>query len=1002
MATLALGLLGPPLITLNNAPLGGFESDKVRALLFYLAAEAGRPHRRLALDELLWPERPERSALLNLNQALANLRRIVGDREAVVPLILATRESLQLNPAAPCAIDLAEFRALLATCAAHTHRSAASCAPCAERLARAAALYRGPFLDQFAPRGSPAFDEWAGLTREQLGRQAADALEQLAAFHERAGALSSALAAAQRHVELEPWDEAAHRRLMRLLAADGQRGAALAHYARLTETLETDLGITPEAETEALYEQIRQQEPLAGAGATPAPGDRQPAPSPIAPLHELPAPPTPFIGRADELALLGERLNEPGCRLLSIVGLGGCGKTRLALEAAGRYGSAFADGAHFVGLAGVSSADLLIPALAQSLGLSVNPRQPAQSLAAALRGRELLLVLDNLEQLRDGIGLLGELLERTPGLSILATSRERLGLPGEWAIDLGGLDLPAGPEPAAMERSGAGALFIQAARRARGSFRPDEAERRAIVRICRGLGGHPLAIELAAAWTQILSCAEIEHELAQNLDLLGSAAPGLHERHRTLSSILDATWTMLSPTERAALERLASFRGGFSREAAEAVLAGPGVAPLPLLTALASRALLQRGAGGRYELHEFVRQYAERRLLASGEAERAWMLHRRHYLALVEAAEPHLQGAGQAEWMRRLGQEQDNLRAALERALAAGAAEEVGRMCVVLRWFWYLRGDAGEGRGWLERALAAPGPLPAQLRARLAHGAGILADEQGASDTASAHYATALGLFRELGDLHGVRITTNSIGVLSLAQGRYAQAQACYEEGLRLAEQLGSRVGVANSLNNLGHAALAQGRGEEALSYLERALALGRELQHDLLINTVLDNIGDAARAAGDLGRAVGAYSEALALQQASDYSRGAALSLNGLGAVARLRGDLAEAERLLLAALDHAWPDSNPRELLLILEEIAALRAASGTPAEAARLSGACAAARERLGAPAQAHERHAVEQADTAARAALGPDSFAAAYATGRAAPLEQIVTELLRPAA
>jgi DNA-binding SARP family transcriptional activator len=327
MPHLSLALLGPLHVLLDGAPVTAFESDKVRALLVYLAVEAGRPHRRSALAGLLWPDRPERTALLNLNQALANLRRTLGDRGAQVPLILSTRDAIQLNPAADCTIDASAFLALLAACESHAHRSPQSCAACAQRRAQATALYRGAFLEQFAPRDSALFQEWAVVVRERLYRQMIQALDWLATYDERRGATAGALQAAYRLVELDPWREEAHRQVMRLLWHADQRGQALAQYERCRAALEAELGVEPEEETAALYEQIRSQsaDPSAlGAGSPTQAAAAQGA------QHEthsstLPMPATPFVGREAELAQLADYLANPACRLITIVGLGGSG-----------------------------------------------------------------------------------------------------------------------------------------------------------------------------------------------------------------------------------------------------------------------------------------------------------------------------------------------------------------------------------------------------------------------------------------------------------------------------------------------------------------------------------------------------------------------------------------------------------------------------------------------------------------------------------------------------
>src|SRR5512138_820090 len=371
MTRLALSLLGPFQASLDGTAISGFESDRVRALLAYLAVEHGSPHPRLALTGLLWPDWPETSALTNLRNALAVLRKAVGDREAAAPLLRVEREALQFQVGAEAWVDWIAFQSLTAP------GQAPAC------LAEGVALYRGPFLEGFSLKDSPAFEDWLLVQREQVQRRCLAALERLSGHVEQAGDRSKALEYTWKQVDLAPWQEEAHRGLMRLLALSGQRSAALAQYESCRHLLQKELGVEPAAETTALYERIRAGEIAAAAGSrapspaplsSPSPSHPPSASIPAIPPGRLPTWLTPFIGRKSLVAEVRARLAEPACRLLTLCGPGGSGKTRLAVEAAAGLAENFPDGMFFVALEALPSVESIAPALLQALGLTL----PAQ------------------------------------------------------------------------------------------------------------------------------------------------------------------------------------------------------------------------------------------------------------------------------------------------------------------------------------------------------------------------------------------------------------------------------------------------------------------------------------------------------------------------------------------------------------------------------------------------------------------------------------------------
>ena len=481
MAKLQLSFLGTFHVTLDGQTVTGFESGKVRALLAYLATQPESAHSRSVLTGLLWPEQSEDVARANLRQALSNLRRALGDQDSQPPFLLISRETVQFNAAADSWLDVVAFNALLETCNRHVHRRAELCTPCSRWLTEAVGLYRGPFLAGLFVHDSVSLEEWIILQREILQRKVLQALYQLAAYHERRGAYNEAYNFALRQVELDPWREEAHRQIMRVLVLRGERTAALAQYEVCRKVLEEGLGVVPAEETTALYQQIRSAQ-----DDTPLRPDQLALPSTHP--HNLPPQPTPFIGREQELAEVARLIEEQEYRLISLVGQGGSGKTRIALQVASEEIESFRDGVRFVSLAPVHSSGYLVSTIGAPLGISFSGQKDERTqLLDELREKEMLLVLDNFEHLLDAVAvnLLTAILQQAAGVTILTTARERLNMQGEWVVAVEGLPCPEVGGSELPERFPAVQLFLQSARRVNSRFTPTIEEEAAVVRICR-------------------------------------------------------------------------------------------------------------------------------------------------------------------------------------------------------------------------------------------------------------------------------------------------------------------------------------------------------------------------------------------------------------------------------------------------------------------------------------------------------------------------------------
>jgi DNA-binding SARP family transcriptional activator/predicted ATPase/uncharacterized protein HemY len=913
MARLQLSFLGALQVSLDGQPVSGFESGKVRALFAYLATGQERTHSRDELLGLLWPEQPDSTARSNLRQALYDLRRTIRDSDSDPPFLLVSRENIQFNPEGDSWVDVAAFVELLDVCAHHAHRRPELCTPCSQRLTEAVDLYRGPFLDGFFLHDSVPLEEWVLLQREMLQRRVLQALQQLAAYHERRGAYDVAYEYARRQLEIDPWREEAYLQAMRVLVLRGERTSALTLYDTCRRALEEGLGVEPAEEISALYERIR-------AAGNDTPLTRQQLALPSVRRHNLPPQPTPFIGRERELAELARLIERPECRLISLVGQGGSGKTRLGLQAAAEQIEAFSDGVCFVPLAAVQSSDYLPSAIGAALGVSFSGQGDERTqILNILSDKEMLLVLDNLEHLLDGVDLVSAILQRASGVTILTTSRERLNLQGEWSLAVEGLPYPETGTPGPIDGYSAVELFLQSARRADSSFalRGDdkltagaEDDVDAAVRICRLAGGLPLAIEMAAGWTPVLSCSEIADEIARNLDFLDARMRDIPERHRSMRVVFDHSWRLLSPEERDLFMRLSVFRGGFDRDAAEA-MAG---ASLTLLSSLASKSFLHRNALGRYEVHELLRQYGAHKLSELADTRsQAQDRHCAYFAEFVHCREEKLRGEDHPAAVEELGAEIDNIREAWRWAVEQAKADEIGQLIDGL-WFYYEKhGLFQEQDDAFRRAAAVLSPpAGAELSKEraivlgrvLARQGSVIGERMGRIEEGRELLERGVAILSRLGAKRETGFALNLLGDVARLQCEYRQAREFLQQSLSLFREVGDRWGVAYSLSDLGNAAYLLGEYDEARGLHEESLLVSRQSGDRRATTYCLNDLASVFIAFGDYDAATRICQELLAVSQQIDHRWGVATALYQLGNIATYTSDFSHAQALLHESL--------------------------------------------------------------------------------------------------
>jgi predicted ATPase/DNA-binding SARP family transcriptional activator len=733
---------------------------------------------------------------------------------------------------------------------------------------------------------------------------------------------------------------------------------------------------------------------------------------PARPIDNLPLELTSFIGREGEVAEVKRLLSE--ARLLTLSGPGGSGKTRLALAAAQDLVEEFEHGACWVELAPISDPKLVARAVASALGVPEAPDLSAiEALVELLKTRQTLLVLDNCEHLVEGCADLADtLLRGCPGLRILATSRESLRVAGEHSWQVPGLSLP-GPgrllpigELADYE---AVALFVERARAVDSGFALTKGNASAVVRLCRKLDGIPLAIELAAARSRVLSAEQILKKLEDPLGLLTTGDRSAAPRQKTLRATLEWSYTLLGEPEQRLFGRLSVFVGGWDLEAIEAVGAGGGIEEdevLDLLSALVDKSLVVTGADGDgapcYRLLETVRQHASEKLAATGEEEVLSQRHALFFLGLAERAEPELGGTEQVAWLDRLERELGNLRAALSWFRMNGAAHAHLRLAGSLWRFCYLHGRYEEGRGWLERALATGENVPSPARAKVFLGAGSLTFLQCEYEPARDRLQEALALYRLLEDDWGVASASQMLGSIARERGEYARSEALHEESLALYQKLGDEAGEARSLNYLAYVAWLQGKHERARELCAETLARFRGLGDNEVIAWALISQGAAALYAGDPRRARELLGDSRALSQEVGYKEGVAWSLNQLGVLAYREGEHQRATDLLRESLEVHQDLGDRWRSASVLEALAEVLCAQRHLESAACLFGAAQAVREAISVPVPLCERAELEEGISAARAELGKAAFGAAFSEGlMMAPERAVAYALEEPA-
>jgi predicted ATPase/DNA-binding CsgD family transcriptional regulator len=721
-------------------------------------------------------------------------------------------------------------------------------------------------------------------------------------------------------------------------------------------------------------------------------------------MSEWPIRLTTFVGRDDERAAVAERLGKT--RLVTLTGIGGVGKTRLALEIGADVQGVYRDRAWFIELASVVDPGAVPQRVAAALGISETAgERPVDTLTRALQRSQCLLILDNCEHLVEACaGLADQLLRACPDMRILATSRQALAIEGETVWSVPPLPLP-GAGLTGNDEIGASAavrLFCDRARSALPSFALSDLNAAPVARICQRLDGIPLAIELAAARMNVLSPDEMLNRLADRFRMLRGSNRSASSRHHTLRATLDWSYELLTTLERVLLRRLAVFHGGWSLEAAESVCTDGDMAVsevFDVLNALVDKSVVVadlQGVTARYHLLETVRQYAWEALSESGEAESLQSQHAAFYVALAEEAATYFLSPVQTIWMQRLDREHDNLRAALRYTLDVGDSSTSLRMAGALGWFWILRGNRSEGLQSLERVLACTGTIgaPDASRARSQVWAAKLAGAQGDGDHAVDLFERALGEFRALGDRTGIAWVLSDLGEVERERGHYDRTEAMLTESLTIRRELGDEHGIAMTLTRMAQVARDQGDDLAVKALLDESLDLFRQRGDVHRIAHSLDNLGIVARRQGQLQRARDLHEEALAMLRQLGDKEGIGAALQRLALVAWRDGDAEQAISLCREACATYQDVHYPTGVADCLESLGEITAGRGQFEIAASLLGAAEALREAIRMPRPPADALEYDSALAIVRANVSESTFLREWQRGRSQPLEVIL--------
>lgn len=927
MWSLKIRLLGAPSIETHDGKQP-IRRRKSLALLAYLAV-SGLAQQRDAMATMLWPENDQKRARANLRSDLSRLKRAIGKQAMQIE---GDRVGLQAKH--PIWLDTKEFESLIKKARRHPHGDPVpvdryQCPDCAADLTKAVSLYGDDFMAGFSLPDCPAFDEWQFFQSESLRQMLAEALQQMIRWHAFQGEYEVAIGYSRRWLGLDPLHEPAQRQLMQIYAENGQQAAAIRQYKECKRLMKEELGIEPEIETTRLYEAIRTRKLISAERDEEVVQIPAAASVPAAPEaktyraipNNLPQQTTPFIGREEELRTIQRLLlDEPACRLLSLLGPGGSGKTRLALEAAATVMDGFPQGVFFISMAAVTHPDFIFSAMAEALRIKLSASTPPKAqLLETLQNRKLLLLVDNFEHLLEVAGLLGEISSQAGQVKILVTTRERLNLHAEWALEIEGLPFPKTPtypsngqiqdeKPSqvkgALQAYPAVQLFLASIQRTKVGLRVKDCEYPVVARITQLAEGMPLALELAASWASVLRLEDIADEMARSLDILETDMQDVSPRQRSMRATFDHSWELLSSREKQIFARLSVFRGGFTLQAGQEIA---DVSQKDLMWRV-NKSLLKREVAGRLGIHELLRQYASEKLAENPAlVEEAHKRHCCYYCKQLKEWGKQLEGAAQRQALKEMEADLGNIQFAWKWATEQSKPEWLDLAVDGLGQFYVRRGLYREGLEASRSAVAAlVGYASGDQRRVLAH----LLGWQGRFSSLLGAYDAARQVLREsteiledpgIDPLQARKLKAMILywaGDRTYMTGRSDEARELLEQSLSMAEEIEDHYLVSEILWSLQLTAIyMQSQFDQAEEFSAGSLAAKRALGDRFGLASELLEIGSML--AYDLGKveeAQRSFQESQEILRESDDPLSQALRLRCKHYIAKISGRFAEA----------------------------------------------------------------------------------------------------------